>query len=90
MDIKKVAMDACLKAKDYALMHKDDIRTVVSDVLFGLSMASIGMLTGMAIEDRKFIYNTQINELVKSCTAAKADGTWTEDDILRISNEIKK
>lgn len=90
MDIKKIAMDMWAKAKVYAVEHKYEIGTAVSDVVFGLGMASLGYIAGVAITDRTLIYNSQINELVKNCTAAKADGTWTEDDILRISNEIKK
>lgn len=90
MDIKKVAMDMMTKAKNYVVEHKYEIGTAVSDVVFGLGMAGIGYIVGVAITDRTLIYNSQINELVKNCTAAKADGTWTEDDILRISNEIKK
>lgn len=62
MDIKKVTMDMWAKGKAYATEHRYEIAAAVRDVSFGIAMAGVGYLTGIATENQRILYNQQLIE----------------------------
>lgn len=65
-NVKKYLEDMWAKAKDYAVEHKYEIGTAVSDVVFGLGMAGLGYLAGVATENKRIAYNMQLIEYRKA------------------------
>lgn len=71
MDIKKVTMDTWIKAKSFAVEHKNEIGAAVGDMAFGLGMALTGYLAGVATENKRILYNQQLIEYRKAGTTDK-------------------